>query len=86
MKKIITTSLILLSTSSMAKDLSSSASSLRGQVDKIGPIFIGIFLALAALYVSSGSQEGTRKYTWGLIGGILFFTAGAVVSVLQSLK
>lgn len=86
MKKLFFTALLLLSTSALAKDLSSSANSLRGQVDKIGPIFIGIFLALAALYVSSGSQEGTRKYTWGLIGGILFFTAGAVVSILQSLR
>ena len=67
-------------------DLGQSAKKLGSIVDGFGVVVVGVFLSIAGLYVASGSQEGTRKFSLGLIGTIIFFCAGAIVTALKTLK
>lgn len=69
-----------------ATDLGQNARKLGGIVDSFGIVIVGVFLSIAGLYVASGSQEGTRKFSLGLIGTIIFFCAGAIVASLKTLK
>ena len=79
--------LSLISLSSFAgTDLSQNARKLGSIVDGFGVVIVGVFLSIAGLYVASGSQEGTRKFSMGLIGTIIFFCAGAIVAALKTLK
>lgn len=67
-------------------DLGQNARKLGSIVDNFGMVVVGVFLSIAGLYVASGSQEGTRKFSLGLIGTIIFFSAGAIVTALKTLK
>jgi hypothetical protein len=67
-------------------DLAQNAKKLGTIVDNVGVVLVSVFLGIAGLYVASGSQEGTRKFSYGLIGTILFFCAGALVAALKVLK
>jgi len=80
------TSLSLTSLSFAGTDLSQNARKLGSIVDGFGVVIVGVFLSIAGLYVASGSQEGTRKFSMGLIGTIIFFCAGAIVAALKTLK
>ena len=82
------TLVVYLSCSSLmaATDLASNAKKLGNIVDNVGVVLVSVFLGIAGLYVASGSQEGTRKFSYGLIGTILFFCAGALVAALKVLK
>jgi hypothetical protein len=67
-------------------DLGQNARKLGSIVDNFGVVIVGVFLSISGLYVASGSQEGTRKFSLGLIGTIIFFCAGAIVTALKALK
>jgi hypothetical protein len=67
-------------------DLGASAKKLGGIVDNFGIVIVGVFLSIAGLYVASGSQEGPRKLSLGLIGTIIFFLSGAIIASLKALK
>jgi len=67
-------------------DLAQNARKLGSIVDNFGIVIVGVFLSIAGLYVASGSQEGPRKFSYGLIGTIIFFCAGAIVTALKALK
>ena len=67
-------------------DLGQNARKLGSIVDTFGAVIVGVFLSIAGLYVASGSQEGPRKFSLGLIGTIIFFCAGAIVTALKALK
>jgi len=77
---------LTISPSFAGTDLSQNARKLGSIVDGVGVIIVGVFLSIAGLYVASGSQEGTRKFSMGLIGTIIFFCAGAIVAALKALK
>jgi hypothetical protein len=67
-------------------DLGASAKKLGGIVDSFGIAIVAVFLSIAGLYVASGSQEGPRKLSLGLIGTIIFFLSGAIIASLKTLK
>lgn len=67
-------------------DLGQNARKLGSIVDNFGVVIVGVFLSIAGLYVASGSQEGPRKFSLGLVGTIIFFCAGAIVTALKALK
>ena len=79
-------SLIVSANAIAATDLGQNAKKLGTIVDSFGIVIVGVFLSIAGLYVASGSQEGTRKFSLGLIGTIIFFCAGAIVTALKALK
>lgn len=88
MKKMNLVILSLMSSSIIyaGTDLAQNAKKLGSIVDNFGVVIVGVFLSIAGLYVASGSQEGPRKFSYGLIGTIIFFCAGAIVSALKALK
>ena len=84
---IFTISVMLLTHPSFAgTDLSQNAKKLGSIVDNFGLVIVGVFLSISGIYVASGSQEGPRKFSMGLIGTIIFFCAGAIVASLKALK
>lgn len=86
--KILIAALAIMSATNVlaGTDLGQNARKLGSIVDNFGVVIVGVFLSIAGLYVASGSQEGTRKFSLGLIGTIIFFSAGAIVSSLKALK
>jgi hypothetical protein len=67
-------------------DLSQNARKLGSIVDSFGIVVVGVFMSIAGLYVASGSQEGMRKFSLGVIGTIIFICSGAIITALKVLK
>jgi len=51
----------------------------------IGPIVVGIGLAIAAFSLIFGSREGLSKAIWALVGGGMLFAVGSIVSWLTQI-
>ena len=51
----------------------------------IGPIVVGIGLAVAAFSLIFGSREGLSKAIWAVVGGGMLFAVGSIVSWLSQI-
>ena len=51
----------------------------------IGPIVVGIGLAVAAFSLIFGSREGLSKAIWAVVGGAMLFGVGSIVSWLSQI-
>jgi type IV secretory pathway VirB2 component (pilin) len=50
----------------------------------MGPIIVGIGIAIAAISLVVGSRDGLQKAIWAIVGGALLFGVDTVVSFLAA--
>ncbi|MBC7540157.1 MAG: TrbC/VirB2 family protein [Bacteriovorax sp.] len=74
------------SVSYASTDLASGAKTLQTKLEAVGATILIIFVMIAAIYMNSGSQEGSRKMSAAILGIICFFGASAIVAFFKFLK
>ena len=50
----------------------------------LGPIVLGIGIAIAAYGLIFGNRDGLQKAVWVIVGGVLLFSVDSVVSFIAS--
>lgn len=49
----------------------------------LGPIVLGIGIAIAAYGLIFGNRDGLQKAVWVIVGGVLLFSVDSVVSFIS---
>ena len=50
----------------------------------LGPIVLGLGIAIAAYGLIFGSRDGLQKAVWVIVGGVLLFSVDSVVSFISA--